>query len=290
MTTTFISRTSRRAVIAAAFAAGALILTGCGEKSEPTPSAQTSAAPAAGASAAKDDLLARVMKKGEITIATEGTWAPWTYHDEKNALTGFDVELGRQIAAKLGVKAHFIEGKWDGLLAGISAGRFDIMINGVDVTPVRSKAFLFTEPYAFNRTVVMTKTDSEKVKRLDELKRLTTANTISSTYAEIAEAHGAKVTGVDDLNQTFELLLSGRIDATLNAEVTYHDYMRAHPDAQIKIAAVDPDVIPVAIPMKPGEDSASMKAKLDEIIEGMRKSGELGTLSKNFFVGDLTQR
>ena len=84
MTTTFISRTSRRAVIAAAFAAGALILSGCGEKSEPTPADQTSAAPAAGASAAKDDLLARVMKKGEITIATEGTWAPWTYHDEKN--------------------------------------------------------------------------------------------------------------------------------------------------------------------------------------------------------------
>lgn len=164
------------------------------------------------------------------------------------------------------------------------------MINGVDVTPERSKAFLFTEPYAFNRTVVMTKTDSDKVKTLDDLKGLTTANTISSTYAEIAEAHGAKVTGVDDLNQTFELLLSGRIDATLNAEVTYHDYMRAHPDAQIKIAAVDPDVIPVAIPMKPGEDSASMKAKLDEIIEGMRKSGELGNLSKQFFGGDLTQR
>lgn len=226
----------------------------------------------------------------KITIATEGTWAPWTYHDEKNALTGFDVELGRKIADKLGVKAVFIEGKWDGLLAGISAGRFDIMINGVDVTPERSKAFLFTEPYAFNRTVVMTKSDSDKVKTLDDLKGLSTANTISSTYAEIAEKHGAKVTGVDDLNQTFELLLSGRIDATLNAEVTYHDYMRAHPDAQIKIAAVDPDVIPVAIPMKPGEDSASMKGKLDEIIEGMRKSGELGNLSKQFFGGDLTQR
>lgn len=291
MSTTFMSKTSRRAVIAAAFAAGALILSGCGEKTENAASQPSNAAPAAAsAPAAKEDLLARVMKKGEITIATEGTWAPWTYHDEKNALTGFDVELGRRIAEKLGVKAVFIEGKWDGLLAGISAGRFDIMINGVDVTPERSKAFLFSEPYAFNRTVVMTKSDSDKVKTLDDLKGLSTANTISSTYAEIAEKHGAKVTGVDDLNQTFELLLSGRIDATLNAEVTYHDYMRAHPDAQIKIAAVDPDVIPVAIPMKPGEDSASMKAKLDEIIEGMRKSGELGNLSKQFFGGDLTQR
>lgn len=261
MSTTFMSKTSRRAVIAAAFAAGALILSGCGEKTENAASQPSNAAPAAASSSvAKEDLLARVLKKGEITIATEGTWAPWTYHDEKNALTGFDVELGRRIAEKLGVKAVFIEGKWDGLLAGISAGRFDIMINGVDVTPERSKAFLFSEPYAFNRTVVMTKSDSDKVKTLD------------------------------DLNQTFELLLSGRIDATLNAEVTYHDYMRAHPDAQIKIAAVDPDVIPVAIPMKPGEDSASMKAKLDEIIEGMRKSGELGNLSKQFFGGDLTQR
>ena len=66
-------------------------------------------------------------------------------------------------------------------------------------------------------------------------RRKSTANTISSTYAEVAEKYGAAVTGVDDLEQTFELLLSGRIDATLNAEVTYYDYMKAHPDAEIKL-------------------------------------------------------
>lgn len=273
--------TSRRALLTALSAAAVMALSGCGDKAAPTATAQTSAA--------SPDLLGRVLTKGEITIATEGTWAPWTYHDDKGNLTGFDVELGRLIAAKLGVKAHFIEGKWDGLLAGINAGRFDIMINGVDMTPERENAFLFTKPYVYNRTVVMTRGDSDRVKSLTDLKGLNTANTISSTYAAVAEKYGAKVVGVDDLNQTFELLLAGRIDATLNAEVTYYDYKRAHPNADIKIAAIDPDVIPVGIPMKSGSDSATLKGKIDEILGQLKASGELGKLSTRFFGSDLTK-
>ena len=63
--------------------------------------------------------------------------------------------------------------------------------------------------------------DNDSIKALEDLNGKTTANTISSTYAELAEQYGATVTGVDDLNQTFELLLSGRIDATLNACLLY---------------------------------------------------------------------
>lgn len=88
---------------------------------------------------------------------------------------------------------------------------------------------------------------------MEDLKGKTTANTISSTYAEQAEAYGATVTGVDDLNQTIELLLSGRIDATLNAEVVFADYKNAHPEANIKIAAYSDDVERVAIPVRKGQ-------------------------------------
>ena len=116
-----------------------------------------------------------------------------------------------------------------------------------------------------------------------------TANTISSTYAEVAEGYGAEVTGVDDLNQTFELLLSGRIDATLNAEVTYYDYMEAHPDANIKIACLAPQATQVAIPFRKGEETASLREAVNQALADMRESGALSELSEKYFGTDITQ-
>lgn len=257
----------------------AAMLTGC--------SAQ-SGEPSSGEAGSAGDLLSQIQERGEIIIAMEGTWAPWTYHDEKGVLTGYDVEVGRKIAEKIGVKAEFVEGKWDGLLAGLDAGRYDLMINGVDVTPERAKVYDFSEPYAYNRMVVIVDGNRTDIASMADLKGKNTANTISSTYAEEAEKHGAKVTGVDDLNQTFELLLSGRIDATLNSEVTFYDYLRAHPDARIKIAAVSDHATEVAIPIRKGEATASLRAVVNETIKGMRESGELAALSKRFFGTDIS--
>ncbi|MBR0091019.1 MAG: transporter substrate-binding domain-containing protein, partial [Lachnospiraceae bacterium] len=83
---------------------------------------------------ASENLLEAIRERGTIIVAMEGTWAPWTYHDEADNLVGYDVEVAQKIAEKLGVTAEFVEGEWDGLLAGLEAGRYDIMVNGVDVT------------------------------------------------------------------------------------------------------------------------------------------------------------
>lgn len=269
------------AVTAALLALCLCWLTGCsGAKNNETPA--STGTDAAG------DLLAQIKANGFITIAMEGTWAPWTYHDETDTLVGFDVEVGQKIAEKLGVEARFIEGEWDGLLAGLEAGRYDIMINGVDVTAERQQKYDFSTPYAFNRTAVIVRGDDDSIQTMEDLKDKQTANTISSTYAEVAEKYGATVTGVDDLNQTMELLLSGRIDATLNAEVVFYDYLKAHPDANVKIAAIDPEVTSVAIPMRKGEETASLLAAVNEALDALRADGTLTALSEKYFGGDIT--
>ena len=234
------------------------------------------------------DLLAKIREKGSVTIAMEGTWAPWTYHDEADRLVGYDVEVGQKIAEKLGVEAEFIEGEWDGLLAGLEAGRYDIMINGVDITPERQQKYDFSTPYAYNRTAVIVRGDDDSIKTMEDLAGKNTANTISSTYAEVAEKYGAAVTGVDDLNQTMELLLSGRIDATLNAEVTFYDYMKAHPDANIKIACIDPEETSVAIPMRKGDETASLLAAVNQALAELAAEGELTALSEKYFGTDIS--
>ena len=113
----------------------------------------------------------------------EGTWAPWTYHDEDDNLVGYDVEVAQQIAEKLGVKATFVEGEWDGLLAGIDSGRYDIMVNGVDITEERAEKYSFSDPYAYNRTAVIVNSANDEIQSMEDLDGKSTANTISSTYA-----------------------------------------------------------------------------------------------------------
>ena len=270
------------ALFMAAAVLGSVGLTGCSSQGSGQSSQENS-------STGSGDLLAQIQERGEIVIAMEGTWAPWTYHDESGTLVGFDVEVGQQIAQALGVETTFVEGEWDGLLAGLDAGRYDIMINGVDITEERSDAYDFSEPYAYNRTAVIVSADNTDITSMEDLAGKHTANTISSTYAEVAEQYGAEVTGVDDLNQTFELLLSGRIDATLNAEVTYYDYMEAHPDANIKIACLDPEATQVAIPFRKGEDTASLREAVNQALADMRESGALAELSEKYFGTDITQ-
>ena len=123
---------------------------------------------------------------------------------------------------------------------------------------------------------------------LEDLNGKKTANTISSTYAQLAEQYGAEVTGVDDLNQTFELLNSGRIDATLNAEVTFYDYTKEHPDANVKIAVLTQDANEVAIPLRKGEESATLREAINAAIDELRASGQLKELSEKYFGTDIS--
>lgn len=237
-----------------------------------------------------DDLLAQIKERGSIIVAMEGTWAPWTYHDEDDNLVGYDVEVAQNIAEKLGVEVEFIEGAWDGLLAGLDAGRYDIMVNGVGVTKERAEKYNFSTPYAYNKTAVIVRGDYDEISSMEDLKGKKTANTISSTYAAQAEAYGATVTGVDDLNQTIELLLSKRIDATLNAEVVFNDYKKEHPEADVKIATYSDQVEEIAIPIRKGDDTVTLLDAVNDALDEMAKDGTLTELSEKYFGMDISKK
>lgn len=279
---------------AAAAALCLLVLSGCGGGDTPAtgqPSQDQETSPVTGAPEgspdAGADLLAQIRDKGEITIALEGNWSPWGYHDEDDKLVGYDVEIGEKVAEKLGVKANFVEGLWDGLLAGIESGRYDMMINGVDVDETRQAKYELSTPYAYNRTVVIVRADDDSIQKMEDLSGKTTANTLQSTYANVAESYGANVQPVDDFIQTIELLTSGRIHATLNAEVSFYDYLSIHPDAPVKIACIDPQSTEVAIVMPKGE--TALREAVDKALEEMRADGTLTGLSEKYFGGDISK-
>ena len=234
------------------------------------------------------DLLARIRENGVITIATEGDWSPWTYHDDSGELVGLDIEIGKLIAEELGVEAKFEETTWDAILAGVQAGRFDIACNGVGYTEERAESFRFSDPYVYTHKVLVVRSDNEDITSFEDLDGKTTANTASSTYAALAESYGATVTPVDSLTDTLELITTGRVDATINAQVSIEDYLREHPDANIKIVAVA-DGDPVCFPVQKTEDTASLIEEVNRILEESRQNGKLAEISLKYFGLDLTQ-
>lgn len=279
---------NRRSFVAGAGALAAfagLGLAGCSNAGNTDEGSQVAAG---STQTSSGDLLADIQDRGEMTFATEGTWSPWTFHDEEGNLTGYDIEVARAIATELGVEPSFAEGEWDGLLAGLASGRFDTMANGVSVTPEREEQYDFTEPYAYNRIVVITLADSD-IASMEDLDGKQTANTLGSSYATLAESYGATNTGVDDFYQTIELLQQGRIDATLNDEVVFYDYMNAHPDAPIKIAAENDEPTHIAFPLRKGSETENLRAAMNDAIETLRTDGTLANLSNEFFGIDITE-
>ena len=235
------------------------------------------------------DLLSQIQARGTMTVAMEGDWAPWTYHDDSDALVGYDVDVAKAIGEKLGVEVQFIEGEWDGLLSGMEAGRYDMVINGVDVTEDRAKKYDFSEPYAYIRTALVVRADNTAITSFEDLAGKTTANSIGSTYMELAEQYGATVSGVDTLDETITMVLQGRADATLNADQSFFDYLREHPDAEIKIVAETAEANAIAIPMRKGEETASLRAAVDQAIKDLKADGTLTQLSETYFGTDISK-
>ena len=267
-------------------AAGVLTLAGCSSNSGSSAAASGAASSAASTGAA--DQLAAIQTNGKLVVALEGAWQPWSYHDESDTLVGYDVEVSRAIAEKLGVEPEYVESDWDSLFAGLDAGRFDIVYNGVEVTDERAKTYDFTTPYGYIHTALAVRKDNEDIKSFEDLKGKTTANSLASTYMELAESYGATVQGIDTLEETIQLLTAGRIDATLNADVSFYDYLNVHPDADFKLVAQTEDASHVAIPVRKGDDSASLLEAINTAIEELRADGTLKALGEKYFGQDIS--
>ena len=267
-------------------AAGVLTLAGCSSNSGSSAAASGAASSAASTGAA--DQLAAIQTNGKLVVALEGAWQPWSYHDESDTLVGYDVEVSRAIAEKLGVEPEYVESDWDSLFAGLDAGRFDIVCNGVEVTDERAKTYDFTTPYGYIHTALAVRKDNEDIKSFEDLKGKTTANSLASTYMELAESYGATVQGIDTLEETIQLLTAGRIDATLNADVSFYDYLNVHPDADFKLVAQTEDASHVAIPVRKGDDSASLLKAINTAIEELRADGTLKALGEKYFGQDIS--
>lgn len=246
------------------------------------------AAPAA--HAATDDLAA-IQKAGVLRIGTEGTYAPFSYHDAKdNRLVGFDVDIGRAIAQRLGVKAQFVEGKWDGLIAGLDVNRYDVVINQVGISPERQAKFDFSQPYIASAAALIVREDNDTIHAFSDLKGKRSANTITSNFGKLAQRSGAEVVPVQGFNDAIALLTSGRVDATVNDELSFLDFKHQQPKAKVKVVATDDGAEFGQSGVLMRKNQPALKAAIDKALDGLRDDGTYKQISERYFGADLSAK
>ena len=169
------------------------------------------------------------IKSAGVLVRHRGHLRPFTFHEASGQLVGFDVDIGRAIAQRLGVKAEFVEGKWDGLIAGLDAKRYDAVINQVGITDARKAKYDFSDPYISSAAVLIVRDDNTTIKSFEDLKGRKSANTLTSNFGKLAQRHGADLVAVQGFNESIDLLTSGRVEATVNDNLSYLDFRSRSP-------------------------------------------------------------
>lgn len=234
-----------------------------------------------------DDTLAAVQSSGQLRIGTEGTYAPFTYHDGANKLVGFDVEIGEAVAARLGVEPVFIEGKWDGLIAGLDANRYDAVINQVGITETRKEKYDFSEPYIVSKAVLIVRDGNTDIHDFADLEGKKAAQSLTSNYAAMATEAGAELLGTNGFDESIQLVLTRRADATINDSLSFLDFKKQKPDAPVKIVAEKPDAEASGIIVRKGDPAfvAALNKALDEI----RADGTYQKIADKYFGQDVSR-
>ncbi len=231
--------------------------------------------------------LDQIKSAGVIKIGTEGTYAPFTFHDGSNKLVGFDIEIGEAVAKKLGVKAEFIEGKWDGLIAGLDAKRYDAVINQVGITEARKQKYAFSEPYIVSKAVLIVREGNTDIKGFDDLKGKKSAQSLTSNFGKLAEAAGAELVGTDGFDQSIQLVLTRRADATVNDSLSFLDFKKHQPEAPVKIVAEKPDADYSGIIVRKGDDD--LVASINKALTEIKADGTYKTISDKYFGQDVSK-
>ncbi|PPF15677.1 polar amino acid ABC transporter substrate-binding protein [Rathayibacter sp. AY1C3] len=278
-----------RVLLGTTAAAAALVLAGCAPAS--TDDVVYGSSGEGTASASSGLTLAEVEESGKLTIGTEGTYPPFSFHADggTGALTGYDVDVITAVAEKLGVEPDFQETQWDAMFAGLDGARFDVIANQVSINDEREAKYDFSEPYSVSPGVVIVPSSDTSITDLAGLSGKTTAQSLSSNWYTVAQENGAEVEGVEGWAQAIALVEQGRVDATVNDRLTWLDWSTTYPDqaAGLKVAVTTDDTSESAFTFPKGSDD--LVEAVDSALDELREDGTLASISERYFGADVSQ-
>lgn len=267
----------------AAIAAASVALAGCAS-GQPASSAE----PAASGESSTGLTIEQVQEAGVLVVGTEGTYSPFSFREGGTGeLTGYDVDIITAVAEEFGVEVEFVETPWDAIFAALDAGRVDVIANQVSITPERLERYLFSEPYTYSPGVLIVAEGSD-IESFEDLTGRTSAQSLTSNWAEIATEAGADVEEVEGFAQAAELLRQGRVDATINDRLTYLDYVQSQGgETGLVDVAETEETSENALAFRAG--SESLVTAVDEALAALAADGTLTEISQRYFGEDVSQ-
>jgi len=227
--------------------------------------------------------------KGTLTIGLEGTYAPYSYR-ENGKLDGFEVEYGKAVAKKLGLKAKFVPTKWDSLIAGLNSKTFDVVINNVAENASRKKAYIFSEPYIYSKSVVITK-DGSGINSVDDIKGQKIAAGTGTDNYNHAKHFGATVVPATDFQTAMSMIDQGRVKGAFNSKEAFLTWKKDHKSTDLKYIEIPASKLPVSeIAPIYNKKSTKLSKEVTKATKELYKDGTMKKLSVKYFGEDITKK
>ena len=229
----------------------------------------------------------KTLREGTLKVATEGTFSPFSYYNDKNELVGYDVDVARAVAEKLGLKIEFLTAPWDAMLAAFDAGKADAVFNQVSITDERKKKYEYSVPYTVVYGAIIVHKDNNDIKSFEDLKGKKNADSATSNWAQVAKKYGAQNVTVDSFAKSMELLIARRVDTVVRDNTVFYDFLKQRPGAPIKIAAKLKDVdYSAAIVQKGNKELAD---QISKALNELKAEGKLKEISLKYFGKDVRE-
>jgi His/Glu/Gln/Arg/opine family amino acid ABC transporter permease subunit len=221
-----------------------------------------------------------IKASGVLRVGTEGVYSPFSYHDPATGqLIGYDVDVARAVADKLGVKVEFVETPWDSIFAALEANRFDVVANEVTINAERKQKYDLSEPYSVGEGVIVTRAEDNSVKTLADLKGKVAAENATSNWSEVARKAGARVEAVEGFTQAIKLLNQGRVDVVINDSIAVYAYLAETGDKTVKIAG---NVGEKSEQGFAARKNSGLLPDLNKALDELRADGTLAEISQKY--------
>lgn len=265
----------------------AMVLTACSnEGAASTDDSVTSTKENKETGTADDGSLQRVLDAGKIAFVGSGGYPPFNYFDDDGNVVGFDVDVGQEIADRLGVELNYVTSDWDGLVEGLRNKRYDGILGSMAITEERQQVVSFTDPYYYSGAQLVVRNDS-RITTPSEMNGKTIAVATGTNYVSDAENLGAEVSLYQDDNATALELISGRVDGVITdrlVALTAMSEISGGEGLELCGKILRLEEMGIAI----NQDDTSLLEKINQILADMHKDGTLTAISEKWHGADIT--
>ena len=230
----------------------------------------------------------------KIVVGLDDSFPPMGFKDEKNEIVGFDIDLAKEVAKRLGREVEFKAIDWNSKEAELKSGRVDILWNGLDITDKRKENMLISEPYMDNRQIVFLAQNGKVAVAGDaDLAGKTIGTQSGGTTEEYFEnkpelkASMKEVKYYPDYINAFMDLENGRLDAVVGDEIIGRYYISKHPDEIQAIDTVIGTVSQFGIAFR--KDDQKLRDEVQKVFDEMKADGTVAKISEKWFAKDITK-